>query len=578
MLKTTKTNKSDSLAAIERVMKHFDYQKDCLVEVLIAAQEEFGSLSRELLEYISKKLDLPIIRVYAVATFYDIFTLEEASETECMICTGPACMIAGSRDILEEVNQITGVQELDQRSSDGRYLIKEASCLGLCDQAPAALVNKTAQVQIKVGSASTMLRGMAQKPRCRVCGDPRILTKPIGRLEPTDLDAHRTEGTFTALEKALTTMTPQAVIEEVKESRLTGRGGAGFPTGLKWELAQKARSSKKYVVCNFDESEPGTFKDRVLMEGNPFRVIEGLIISGFAIGAESGYIYTRGEYPKAAEILDETLNELYAENLLGENILGTNHNFDIEIRHNAGAYICGEETALFESIEGKKGYPRIKPPYPTQVGLFGKPTAINNVETLAVVPDLILHGGEWFRQWGTPKSVGLKLFCLSGHVHEPGVVEVPLGLPLRELVERFGGGFDDDPQAVLLGGAAGGFLRRDQLDIPLTNEDLRPLHIPLGSGAIIVFNQTVDLWQVLENLAHFFVHETCGHCAPCRLGTKQIYNLLRKINSGDGSVSDLQKIEKLGQTIRKTCVCGLGMTAGNPCLTFLHNFERIASF
>ncbi len=578
MLKTTKTSKSDSLIAIERVMKHFDYQKDCLVEVLIATQEEFGSLSRELLEYISKKLDIPIIQVYAVATFYDNFTLEEVSETECMICTGPACMIAGSRDILEQVNQITGVREAAQRSSDGRYFVKEASCLGLCDQAPAALVNKKAQVQIKIGSAATLLRGMAQEPRCRVCGDPRILTRPIGRLEPTDLDAHRTEGAFTALEKALTTMTPQEVIEEVKESRLTGRGGAGFPTGLKWELAQKAKGPKKYVVCNFDESEPGTFKDRVLMEGNPFRVVEGLIISGFAVGAESGYIYTRGEYPKAAEILDETLNELYTENLLGEKILGTNFNFDIEIRHNPGAYICGEETALFESIEGKKGFPRIKPPYPTQVGLFGKPTAINNVETLAVVPDLILFGGEWFRQWGTPKSVGLKLFCLSGHVHEPGVVEVPLGLTLRKLVERFGGGFDDDPQAALIGGAAGGFLRSDQLDIPLTNEDLRPLNIPIGSGAIIVFNQTVDLWQVLENLAHFFVHETCGHCAPCRLGTKQIYNLLRKINSGEGSVSDLQKIDKLGQTIRKTCVCGLGMTAGNPSQTFLHNFERVASF
>jgi NADH-quinone oxidoreductase subunit F len=272
--------------------------------------------------------------------------------------------------------------------------------------------------------------------------------------------------------------------------------------------------------------------------------------------------------------LDEALDELYAANYLGENILDSAFSFDLELRHNAGAYICGEETALFESIEGKRGHPRIKPPYPTQVGLFGKPTTINNVETLAVVPSLILHGGEWFRQWGTEESIGLKLFSLSGHVNSPGVIEVPFGLPVRRLVEQFGGGFDDEPQAALIGGAAGGFLRGDQLDTPLTHETLRPLDVPIGSGAIVVFNHTVDLWEVLENLAHFFVHETCGHCAPCRLGTKQIYNLLNRINSGEGTVTDVQKIAKLGRSIRQTCVCGLGMTAANPALTVLKNFER----
>jgi NADH-quinone oxidoreductase subunit F len=475
--------------------------------------------------------------------------------------------------VLEDIKRITRTVDSIKNGSD-HYHIKECSCLGLCDQAPAALVNKIGQVHIKTGNVSAILKGMGEIPRCQVCGEPRMLTASIGRLHPTDLDAHQSEGAFKALEKAVTLMTPQEVIAEVKESRLTGRGGAGFPTGLKWEFAQKASGPKKYVVCNFDESEPGTFKDRVLMEGDPFRVIEGLIISAYAIGANSGYIYTRGEYPSAAQIVDEALDELYAENLLGENILDTDFDFNVEIRHNAGAYICGEETALFESIEGKRGHPRIKPPYPTQAGLFGKPTAINNVETLAVIPSLILHGGEWFQQWGTAESVGLKLFCLSGHVKSPGVVEVPLGLSIRALVERFGGGFDGDPQAVLIGGAAGGFLRGDQLDIPLTNEDLRQLDVPIGSGAIIVFNQSVDLWQVLEDLAGFFVHETCGHCAPCRLGTKQIYKLLCKINMGNGTATDVQKIAQLGKTIRQTCVCGLGMTAANPALTVLHNLEH----
>lgn len=568
------TAEAERLAAVESTMKHFGYQAHGLVEVLIAAQEAFGCLSEELMVYVSKKLHVPLSRVYGVATFYDMFTIGAVGETECMICTGPACAIAGAKEVLEEVSKITGVSEPGQRSSNGRYQVDEVACLGLCDQAPASLVNKNAQVCIEISDVPALLKGIAQKPRCQVCGEPRVLTNPIGRIAPTDLDAHRSEGAFTALEKALFEMTPLEVIGEVKESRLTGRGGAGFPTGLKWELAHKAAGPKKYAVCNFDESEPGTFKDRVLMEGNPFRVIEGLILSAYATGAKSGHIFARGEYTKATEILEDALDKLYAENLLGENILGTNFHFDVEIRHNAGAYICGEETALFEAIEGKRGHPRIKPPYPTQAGLFGKPTTINNVETLAVVPDLILHGGEWFRQWGTVESVGLKLFCLSGHVKEPGVVEVPLGLSVRELVERFGGGFEGEPQAVLIGGAAGGFLRGDQLDTPLTHEDLAPLDVPIGSGAIMVFNDSVDLWQILEGVAHFFVHETCGHCAPCRLGTRQIYNLLRRINAGTGTASDIRTIEKLGGMIRQTCVCGLGMTAANPSLTVLHNFER----
>ena len=579
MLETTeKVNtdfaESERYAAVESVMEHFDYQEHGLVEVLIATQETFGCLSEELMVYVSNKLHVPLSRVYGVATFYDMFTLEAAGETECMICVGPVCTIAGGKDLLAEACKIAGVPEPGQRSSNGKYRIKEVSCLGLCDHAPAALVNKNAQVRFGLGDVPAMLQGTAQTPRCQVCGEPRVLTEPIGRIPPTDLDAHRSEGAFKALEKTLTEMTPLEVIGEVKESRLAGRGGAGFPTGLKWELAQKAANAEKYVVCNFDESEPGTFKDRVLMEGNPFRVIEGLIISAYATGARSGYIFTRGEYPAATEILDEALDELYAESLLGENILGTDYHFDVEIRHNAGAYICGEETALFEAIEGKRGHPRIKPPYPTQAGLFGKPTSINNVETLAVVPSLILHGGEWFRQWGTDESAGLKLFCLSGHVKKPGVIEVPFGFSIRELVERFGGGFDGEPQAALIGGAAGGFLRGDQLDTPLTHEDLRPLDVPIGSGSIIVFNHSVDLWQVLEDLAYFFVHETCGLCAPCRLGTKQIYNLLQRINVGAGTTADVQKIGKLGRMIRQTCVCGLGMTAANPSLTVLHNFER----
>jgi len=563
----------ERFAEVERTMKRFNYEKHGLVEVLITAQEVFGYLSKDLLTYVSEKLHLPLIKVYGVATFYDMFTLEEVGETHVMVCTDPACTIAGASEVLEEICRYTGVKEPGQTSADGRNSVKQVSCLGLCDQAPAALVNKKAQVEIALSDVPAMLRGEACSPRLQISGEPRVLTAPIGKLAPTDLDAHRSEGAFAALKKALCEMTPEQVVKEVKDSRLTGRGGAGFPTGIKWEYARHAPGIPKYAVCNFDESEPGTFKDRALMEGNPFRVLEGLILSAYAIDAHRGYIFIRGEYPAATDVVEEALEELYEANLLGEDILDTEYDFHVEVRHNAGAYICGEETALFEAIEGQRGHPRAKPPYPTRQGLFGKPTVINNVETLAVVPSLILNGGEWFRQWGTERSAGLKLFCLSGHIKQPGVVEVPLGLTIRELIEQFGGGFDGEPQAVLVGGATGGFVHPDKLDVPLTYEDLRDLDVPLGSGAVMVFNQSVDLWQVLEGLAHFFVHETCGQCAPCRLGTRQIYKLLNTINRGTGTPAGLEKLEKLGQTIRKTCACGLGMTAANPVLTFLQHFE-----
>ncbi len=357
---------------------------------------------------------------------------------------------------------------------------------------------------------------------------------------------------------------------------MTGRGGAGFEAGTKWRLTREAPGTTKYVVCNFDESEPGTFKDRVLMEGDPFRVLEGMSIAAFAVGAHEGVVFARGEYEAATEIVEEALDEMYAAGLLGHDIFGTGFDFNVEIRHNAGAYICGEETALLEAIEGNRGHPRLKPPYPAQRGLFGNPTLIHNVETLAVVPSLIHHGGAWFRQWGTERSPGLKLFSVSGHVARPGVVEAPFGLTVRQLIERFAGGFDGEPQAVLVGGAAGGFLHPDNLDVPLTHEDLSHLEVPIGSGAIMVFNQSVDLWQVLQSLAHFFVYESCGKCAPCRLGTSQIYELLEQISRGTGTRADLHELERLGELVTTTCACGLGRTAANPVLTVLHQFEKTA--
>lgn len=554
---------------IDEVMARFNYRQDALLEVLNTAQQTFGYLAEELLVYVSERLEVPLSQVYGVATFYHMFTLQPTGDHHCFICTDPACHIAGGENVLTAAERYAAAQ------TERTITVERATCLGLCDQAPAALDNQQAYVDLQAEAIEALFAGQAPRPRLQVSGEPRIMTRLIGTVAPTDLAAHRAQGTFTALEEALTTLTPTAVIEAVKASGLSGRGGAGFPTGLKWEFTRQAAGSPKYVVCNFDESEPGTFKDRVLMQGDPFRVLEGMMLAAYAIGAAQGYIFIRGEYPEATQLLQQAIDTLYAANLLGAGILGTDFAFDVEIRRGAGAYICGEETALFEAIEGKRGYPRTKPPYPTTHGLFGKPTAINNVETLAIVPDLVRNGGEWLRQWGTEQSIGVKLFCLSGHVQQAGIVEAPYGITVRELVERFGGGFLGEPQAILLGGAAGGLLHPDNFDVPLTNEDLKPLGAPIGSGVIMVFNDTVNLLDVLKTLAHFFVHETCGQCVPCRVGTNQIYRLLDRFAAGNGSAADLDKLQKLCQSMQDIGLCGLGQTAPSPILTSLHYFRSV---
>ncbi len=554
--------------AIDRTMQRFGYKKDALLEVLNIAQEEFGYLPEDLLVYVAEKLNVPLSHVYGVATFYSIFTFEPVGEQRCLICTDPACTIAGGEEVVKAARRYTG------RGVTGGVTIESTTCLGLCDQAPAALVNQIAYVDLKASEVDKIFSGQALRSRLQVAGEPRVMTRRIGKHRPTDLDAQRADGAFTALERALRVISPEGVIEEVKNSGLSGRGGAGFPTGLKWQFTRNASGTPKYVVCNFDESEPGTFKDRTVVQGDPFRVLEGILITGYAVGAEQGYIFVRGEYPEATRVLQEAIGKLHAAGLLGERILESDFNFDITVRRSAGAYICGEETALFEAIEGNRGYPRTKPPFPTTHGLFGKPTAINNVETLALVPDIVLNGGAWLGQWGTEKSPGIKLFCLSGHVNQPGVVEAPYGLTVRQLIEQFGGGFQGEPQAILMGGAAGGLLHPDYFDTPLTNEALNPLSAPIGSGVVMVFNQDVNLLKVLKTVASFFVHETCGQCVPCRVGTRQVYKLLDKIEGGNGTQEDLAKLEHLCATMRNIGLCGLGQTAPNPILSSLKYFRN----
>jgi NADH-quinone oxidoreductase subunit F len=404
-------------------------------------------------------------------------------------------------------------------------------------------------------------------------GELRLLAR-VGRIDPYSLDEYRAEGGMLALRRALE-MGPERVVREVLDSKLVGRGGAAFPTGQKWQGVRSA-VTPRYLVCNADESEPGTFKDRVLMEGDPFTLVEAMAIAGFAAGCERGYLYIRGEYPLAAERLANAIRRCRDHGFLGTDILGHGVCFDIELRRGAGAYICGEEMALLNSLEGRRGEPRNKPPFPTQVGLFGKPTVINNVETLFNVPSIVLSGGRAYAALGTERSTGPKLFCVSGHVQRPGVYEVTFGVTLRQLLDMAGGiGGSGRLQAVLLGGAAGGFVTPAELDVPLTFEGTREVGASLGSGVIMPFDDSVDLRQVLRRIAQFFRDESCGQCVPCRVGVVRQEEVLHRLAGGRpiGSLSDeLTLLREVGQVMRDASICGLGQTASSAVESALAKF------
>ena len=410
-------------------------------------------------------------------------------------------------------------------------------------------------------------------------GDAQLrLLRRVGHVDPAGVVDYQKSGGYGALRRAME-IGPEAVVREVIESRLLGRGGAAFPTGKKWEavLRQRKPDSIHYVVCNADESEPGTFKDRVILRGDPFAVVEGLTIAGYAVGARKGYIYIRGEYPESLGSITRAVESARENNLLGERILGTAFSFDIEVRRGAGAYICGEETALFNSIEGYRGEPRNKPPFPTQSGLFRRPTIVNNVETLVNIPEIILHGGAEYARVGTTQSAGYRLFCLSGHVQRPGTYEVPFGITLRQLIELAGGvGGTGRLQAVLLGGAAGSFVSPKELDTPLTFEGVRTIGASLGSGVVMLFDDSVDLQEILARIARFFHHESCGQCVPCRAGTLRQEEILARLAAkqpNGSAASEIALLKDVAQAMRDASICGLGQTAPTAILSAIQRWS-----
>ncbi|MGB0097901.1 MAG: NAD(P)H-dependent oxidoreductase subunit E [Solirubrobacteraceae bacterium] len=543
-----------------------------LLPALHALHEQAGWISPGALNYIARRLTIPPADVYGVASFYALFSLEPRAPRVLHVCNDVVCRCAGSQSLIATLTEQIGPEGTDVEGSTWLG----SPCLGQCDRAPAALLIESGQAPAEREMAKVNQDGLLEvmagvtppPPNSAVppqVGQPGLyLLGRIGVADPESLDDYRAHGGYAALRRAFD-LGPNGVIREILDSKLMGRGGAAFPTGRKWDAVAHEPRRPHYLICNADESEPGTFKDRVVLEGDPFSLIESMTIAAYATGCEYGYIYLRGEYPLALRRLENAITQARERGFLGEDILARGLRFDVELRKGAGAYICGEETAVMGSIEGYRGEPRNKPPFPVDRGLFGQPTVINNVETLVNTLPIVLEGGVAFAGIGTDRSTGPKLFCVSGAVARPDTYEVPFGTTMREMLELAGGVLPGRRlRAVLLGGAAGSFVTTGDLDLPLTFEDTRAGGTTLGSGVLVAIDEHVDLGDLLMVIAAFFRDESCGQCVPCRVGTVRQEESLARLLSGRtrGTVEDeLALIAEIGEAMRNASICGLGQTA-----------------
>jgi NADH-quinone oxidoreductase subunit F len=561
-------------------------RRDLLIPALHAVQARIGWISQPAQNYISRRLTVPPAEVFGVASFYALFATTARPPVVAHVCDDLACRLAGSEELCADLERTMGREGAVDSVGERTWL--RSPCLGLCERAPAAMITRAgvdarttvaapvdaAGIAARIGPETAWLTELSSRIPQAGEGGLRLLAR-VDVVDPTSLEDYRAHGGFRALERARA-IGSQQLIDEVTAANLVGRGGAAFPTGRKWAAVASQPAQPHYLVCNADESEPGTFKDRVLMESDPFAVVEAMAIEAFAVGAVKAYLYIRGEYPLAERRILNAIAATRDAGLLGD--------LDIELRRGAGAYICGEETALFESIEGRRGEPRNKPPFPVEIGLFGKPTAVNNVETLVNVLQIVGEdgGAAAFRAIGTEGSTGPKLFCVSGNVARPGVYEVQFGVTLGELIALAGGVPDGKTlKAVLLGGAAGVFVGPEALDTPLTFEATRAIGATLGSGVVMVFDETADMVGALTRIARFFRDESCGQCVPCRVGTVRQEELLARLASGAAAAhgkrdEELALLRELGQVMRDASICGLGQTASSAIESALRRPELVA--
>ncbi len=511
------------------------------------------------------------------------------------VCCGAGCISSGSEEVLKKLQE-----EVKTRGLEGEVEVISTGCMGPCNQGPlikflpeyaiyqkvdCSNIAKIVQSQLidkKPIEDLLLFSDSRTKPFINAKEDPffkrqhKIALRNCGHINPERIEDYLVHDGYKALDKVLFQLSPEEVIAEIKQSRMRGRGGAGYPTGLKWESVYKYVSDQKYVICNGDEGDPGAFMDRSILEGNPHRVLEGMAIAAYAIGASKGYAYIRGEYPLAIKRFEIAIKQAKKLGVLGTHILGTEFSFDVEVRIGAGAFVCGEETALIASIEGKRGTPKPRPPFPAESGLWGKPTLINNVETFAGITPIINNGGEWYSEIGTPKSAGTKVFALAGKINYSGLIEVPMGTSLREIVYDIGGGIQGGGEfkAAQTGGPSGGCIPAEHLDVKMDYDSLISLGSIMGSGGLIVMDQSSDMVDVARYFMEFCMDESCGKCVPCRVGTKMMHDLLQKICDNKGTSIDVARLEELAVYVKETSLCGLGASAPNPLLSTLRHFRH----
>jgi NADH-quinone oxidoreductase subunit F len=574
-------------AKFNNLVGRYPVKRSALIPMMLYAQDQYGFLGDEILEEIAKRLDLNAIQVTETLAYYSMLRRKPAGRYHIQVCTNVSCMARGGFELYHHVQKRLGIGNKEV-SPSGTFSLEEVECIGACTGAPAMQVNydfyedldpekvDTIFEQLQEGKKpqpSTVTAGALHK---RLTVETPVVSSRFGISNAHKIEVYLQNGGYQALEKALKQMTPETIIEEVKKSGLRGRGGAGFSTGMKWSFVPKGTDKPKYILANGDESEPGTCKDRPLMELDPHQMIEGMVIAGRAIGSERGYIYIRGEYRYVLDIVETAIEEAYAKGYLGKNILGSGFNFDLYGHTGAGAYECGEESALMESLEGKRGYPRIKPPFPAVVGLYGCPTIINNVETLSSVPPIIMRGAEWYAGLGTPKNGGTRLFAISGHVNRPGIYELPMGFNLKRMIEEVAGGIPGGKKlkAVIPGGSSCPLLSADEIDVAMDFDSVAKIGSMLGSGGTVVFDEDTCMVDVARRIMHFYAHESCGWCIPCREGTAWLRKMLDRFHEGGGREEDIDVIDQLSKNMLGHTFCPLGDAAALPTISIVKKWRN----
>jgi len=568
---------SEQVKSIKEVCQQLNKVKGKVLPILHAVQNICGNwLPLEALQLVAKELDIPYGYLYGVMTFYSMYAVTPRGKFIIRMCESAPCHVNGAENILETLKEELGIKA-GETTSDGLFTLEHTACLGTCEVSPAMQINEvlfgnltSAKVKEvlenyragKTVDYRTLDRTTIAPLAYPLNPDEMVLFANLDQIDPMSLDAYVAKGGYESLQKAVTAMSQVDVINEVKTANIRGRGGAGFPAGLKWSFTQPSPLAPKYIVCNADEGEPGTIKDRYLMEGDPNRVLEGMAIAGYAVGASHGYVYVRGEYYLSMMRLQNAIDQATAKGYLGKNIFGTDFSFTIEVQSGGGAYVCGEETALIESIEGERGNPRVKPPFPGQVGVWGQPTIVNNVETLSSIPVILAKGGEWYKNKGTEDAAGTKIFQVVGHVNKPGVIEANLGMTVRELIDKYGGGVRGGKKfkSCQTGGASFGFITEPQLDTPMEYKAMGAIEGALGSGTMLVMDEDTCIVDVVKCILYFFQHESCGFCLPCRRGTRILYDLICKIAEGKGTEADMESMLKVGQVMLDSANCALAMS------------------